>query len=194
MSSLKNLPNLIGLCGQKRSGKDTAALYLIEKHNYIKYSFAGALKSACSEIFMFDYEQTEGSKKEEFDERWNINPRKVFQRFGTEIFRDNLEQFFPEMKFLKNNFWIYRFKIWYQQQVKKNPNVKIIVTDVRFQNEADIIKELGGIIIKIHRKKLNNTDNHSSEINIINISADYNINNDSTIESYYGNLKSILNL
>lgn len=190
----KNLPKLIALTGFKRSGKDTAGDFLIQKHNYIKYSFAGALKNACSEIFMFDYEQTEGSKKEDFDVRWNINPRKVFQRFGTEIFRDSLEQFFPEMKHLKNNFWIYRFKIWYQEQVKKNPNIRIVVTDVRFQNEADIIKELGGIIIKVSRKNLKNTDNHSSEANIIKIKADFIIQNNSTIKNYYENLKSILSL
>lgn len=194
MSSNNKLPNLIALTGFKRCGKDTAGLYLIENHNYIKYSFAGALKTACSEIFMFDYEQTEGSKKEDFDERWNINPRKVFQRFGTEIFRDSLELFFPEMKHLKNNFWIYRFKIWYQEQVKKNPNVRIVVSDVRFQNEADIIKELGGIIIKVHRKNIDNSDSHISELNILNINADYDIKNDSSIENYYKNLKSILNL
>ena len=194
MSYKKTLPNLIALTGFKRCGKDTAGLYLIENHNYIKYSFAGALKSACSEIFMFDYEQTEGSKKEDFDERWNINPRKVFQRFGTEIFRDSLEQFFPEMKHLKNNFWIYRFKIWYQEQVKKNPNVRIVVTDVRFQNEADIIKELGGVIIKVSRKNIMTDDKHASEINILNINADYNINNNSSIKNYYKNLKSILDL
>lgn len=194
MTSEKLLPNLIGITGFKRSGKDTCGLYLIDNHNYIKYSFAGALKAACSEIFMFDYEQTEGSKKEDFDARWNINPRKVFQRFGTEIFRDSLEQFFPEMKHLKNNFWIYRFKIWYQEQIKQNPNVRIVVTDVRFQNEADIIKELGGIIIKVSRKNIMSNDKHASEINILNINADYDIKNDSTIEDYYKNLKSILNL
>lgn len=194
MSSNNKLPNLIGITGFKRCGKDTTGLYLINNHNYIKYSFAGALKAACSEIFMFDYEQTEGSKKEDFDERWNINPRKVFQRFGTEIFRDSLEQFFPEMKHLKNNFWIYRFKIWYQEQIRKNPNVRIVVTDVRFQNEADIIKELGGIIIKVSRKNIMSDDKHASEINILNIKADYDIKNDSSIEDYYKNLKSILNL
>ena len=196
MTSLKDnkLPKLIGLSGIKRSGKDTAGDYLIKNHNYIKYSFAGALKKACGEIFMFDYEQTDGSKKEDYDERWNINPRKVFQRFGTELFRDSLEYFFPEMKHLKNNFWIYRFKIWYQEQIKKNPNVRIVVTDVRFINEADIIKELGGIIIKINRNNLKNIDNHSSEINILNIKEDYKVNNSSTLEKFYNNLKSILYL
>lgn len=188
----RELPKLIGITGLKRSGKDTCGLFLIEKHNYVKYSFAGALKNACSEIFMFDYEQTEGSKKEEFDDRWNINPRKVFQRFGTEIFRESLDKFFPEMKHLKNNFWIYRFRIWYKQQIKNNPDIKIVITDVRFSNEADIIKELGGIIIKVTRKNLKNNDNHSSEVDISNIQSDYTIKNDSSIIKYYQNLKSIL--
>lgn len=190
----QELPKLIGITGLKRSGKDTCGLFLINNHNYVKYSFAGALKNACSEIFMFDYEQTEGSKKEDHDERWNINPRKVFQRFGTEIFRDNLEQFFPEMKHIKHNFWIYRFKIWYEKQLELNPNIRVVISDVRFQNEADIIKELGGILIKVYRKNLKNNDTHSSETNIMKIKSDFMIYNDSTIENYYENLKSILSL
>lgn len=184
--------NLIAFSGYKRSGKDTGAQFLIDNHNYIKYSFAGALKNACSEIFMFNYNQTEGNKKEEIDERWNINPRSVFQRFGTEIFRDNLDVFFPELKYLKENFWIYRFKLWYKEQIKNNPNIKIVITDVRFQNEADVINEFGGIIIKVKRSNLINNDKHLSETSIDKIKSNFIINNNTTIEDYYNNLKKIL--
>jgi len=183
--------NIIGLCGYKRSGKDTAGSLLLE-NGYTKYSFAGPLKKACQEIFMFDDEQTEGNKKEDYDDRWNINPRKVFQRFGTEIFRDNLDMFFPEMKNIKNTFWIYRFKLWYKKEKEKNPNIKIVVTDVRFENEANIIKELGGLIIKVNRNNNNNNDNHISELSINKIKHDILIDNDSTIEDFHLKLKKIL--
>ena len=63
---------------------------------------------------MFTEEQTEGDDKEEYDDRWNISARKVFQRFGTEIFRERLSEFYPEMENIKQNFWTYRFKIWYE--------------------------------------------------------------------------------
>ena len=86
--------NLIDITGYKRSGKDTAGEYFV-KQGYIKYAFAGPLKKACQEIFMFTDEQTEGNEKEKYDERWNISARKVFQIFGTEMFREKLVDFFP---------------------------------------------------------------------------------------------------
>lgn len=186
--------NIVGITGFKRSGKDTAGSILLE-NGYIKYSFAGPLKKACQEIFMFDYEQTEGSKKEDLDNRWNTTPRKVFQRFGTEIFRNNLKLMLPELENLDENFWIYRFKLWYQQQIKNNPNLKVVVTDVRFPNEADIIKELGGIIIKVIRSETNfNNDQHSSEVSITKIKPDFTIYNNSTINEYHSQIKKIFNL
>ena len=62
-----NKLDLIGLCAKKRAGKDTAGDYLIKKYGYVKYSFAGALKKACEEIFMLNKEQVYGNKKEEKD-------------------------------------------------------------------------------------------------------------------------------
>ena len=177
--------NLIGMCGRKRSGKDTAGDYLIEKYNYVQYSFAGPLKRACKEIFMFSDQQTEGNDKEMFDDRWNITARKVFQIFGTEMFRQKLGDFFPEMEHIKENFWIYRFQLWYAEQKQKNPNVKVVVTDVRFPNEAKIVQKLGGRVIKVNRDTGMLLDNHSSEKNIDLIQGDITLENNGTLEEYY---------
>jgi chaperonin cofactor prefoldin len=185
------MKNLIGITGFKRSGKDTAGEYFINK-GYIKYAFAGPLKKACKEIFMFSDEQTEGDDKEKHDNIWNISAIQLFQRFGTEIFRERLSDFYPEMENIKENFWTYRFKIWYQEQLEKNKDVLIVVTDVRFDNEVDIIKELGGIIIKVERNQVTNLDEHKSETSIGKIKHDYLVKNDSDIEKYYEKLAKIV--
>ena len=182
--------NLIDITGYKRSGKDTAGEYFV-KQGYIKYAFAGPLKKACQEIFMFTDEQTEGNEKEKYDERWNISARKVFQIFGTEMFREKLVDFFPEMINIQQNFWTYRFKIWYENQLKNNKNVKIIITDVRFDNEVNIIKELGGINIKVERNNVQNKDQHKSKTSIGKIKYDYLVKNDSNIENYHRKLEKI---
>jgi hypothetical protein len=183
--------NLIGFCAKKRAGKDTAGQLLIQQ-GYIRYAFADPLKKACEEIFMFNNEQMDGSLKETIDPKWGISPRKIFQIFGTEIFREKLGEFFPEMKEIQNNFWIYRFELWYKNLLKQNPDAKVVVTDVRFENEANIIKKLGGIIIKIERNTGMNIDNHASEKNIDLIKEDINIKNNSTIKEYYDQLKEVL--
>ena len=184
--------NLIGFSGKKRSGKDTGGEYLIKKYGYIQYSFAGPLKKACQEIFMFSDEQTEGHLKEMHDERWNISARKVFQIFGTEMFREKLGDFFPEMKHIQENFWIYRFEMWYKNLKKTNPNVKVVVTDIRFPNEAEIVKKLGGKIIKVERNTSMSIDNHASEKNIDLIKGDITLTNNDTLEKYYEKIENIL--
>jgi len=184
--------NLIGFSGRKRSGKDTGGDYLIEKYSYVQYSFAGPLKRACKEIFMFTDEQTEGSDKEMFDDRWNITARKVFQIFGTEMFRQKLGDFFPEMEHIKENFWIYRFEMWYAEQIRKDPNVKVVVTDIRFPNEAAIVKKLGGRVIKVNRNTGMLLDGHASEKNIDLIEGDITIENNSTLEDYYKKVEKAL--
>lgn len=193
MSSNNNLPKLIALCGKKRSGKDTAGSLYIEKYGYIKYAFANPLKEACREIFMFNEEQMDGKLKETIDEKWGVSPRKVFQIFGTEMFRQRLTDFFPEMKDIKENFWIYRFELWYKNLIKTNPNAKVVVTDVRFPNEANIIKKLCGTVIKIERHTKKNNDSHSSEKSIDLIKGDINITNNGTIKEYHEKLDNIFN-
>ena len=68
----------------------------------------------------------------------------------------------------------------------------LVVTDVRFDNEANIIKELGGIIIKVKRKNKKNLDQHKSETSIEKIKCDYLVKNDSNIENYYKKLSKIV--
>jgi hypothetical protein len=57
----------------------------------------------------------------------------------------------------------------------------IIIDDVRFLNEADAIKDVGGIIVRIIRPGLH-TMNHESETEQRHIIADYTLINDKEIE------------
>ena len=84
---------------------------------------------------------------------------------------------------IKNNFWVYKLKHKYITEIKKNKKSKITVADVRFQNEVDIIHELGGIIIKIYRPNMKDTSNHIAENAIDNIkNYDILIKNTGTIK------------
>ena len=58
----------------------------------------------------------------------------------------------------------------------------IIVSDIRFQNERDFIKSMGGIIIKIERSGLG-VQSHSSE-QLDDLQYDYKIENNGSLESY----------
>ena len=71
-------------------------------------------------------------------------------------------------------FWIKHFEMWYEQHKEQH----IIVTDVRFQNEAKCIHKFGGKIIKITRGT--STDTHESETESVNIQTDFEIENNGT--------------
>ncbi len=123
------LPN-IGLCGYMRSGKDTIADYLIKHHEYMRFGFAQALKEEVS--------RGVGCTPEELNEeplRSEVRP--VLQIWGTEFRRAQ-----------DPDYWIRQAaqKISHHQSRIDRP---IVFNDVRFQNEIDMLRERGFVIIKI---------------------------------------------
>lgn len=178
-----NFCNLVGISGHKFNGKDTIGDFLHSKYGYTKVSFAEPLKKICKELFNLNNEQLYGDLKEVSDPNWfNLQPRQLLQFIGTELFRDNMSKLHSEFK---KDFWI----ICLENKIKKlreiNPQIKIVITDVRFENEVELVKKLGGMVIKVKRKLENITDIHASEIHIDNLYCDFNVENNGTKEELY---------
>ena len=184
---------IIGLLGRKRSGKDSSGEYLISKYNFTRYAFADPIKDILKILFDFSEEQL-NNDKEKIDDRWNVSPREVLQQFGTEMCRNNLEKYLPKIKEKMNNetIWIKLFRIFFE----KNKDKDLIITDVRFLDEINAIKSLGGKIVKIERNNLE-YDGHSSEKDIDNYDdnlIDYKIDNNYTFDDLYSQIDTIYNL
>jgi len=175
---------IIGITGNKQSGKDTCAKYLVEKYNFLHLSFAEPLKKACKLLFNLNEEQINGSEKEEIDLFWKISPRRIMQFVGTEIFRDKIKELIPN---IDSNFWI---KLMEQQILKLNPNTNIVISDVRFLNEVEFIRKYNGIIVKINRN--NEIDNHLSEMEINKIIPDFIIDNIGTFDELNKKIENIV--
>lgn len=180
---------IIGICGKKESGKDTCADYLVKTYGFYKISYGDSLKEALRCIFNFTDEQLYGNKKEIIDKYWNYAPREIMQFFGTELCRESFARRFPE---IGDKVWIMSLQR-NLQKVLESGITKIIVPDIRYQNECDFIKHNNGKIIKVIRdfNVLDNSQHnvmsqlceHSSETNII--SADYTIVNKTLNEFYF---------
>tara|TARA_B110001450_G_C17619163_1_gene480477 strand:+ start:67 stop:645 length:579 start_codon:yes stop_codon:yes gene_type:complete len=184
---------IIGLLGNKCSGKDTAGNYLVEKYGYKRYAFADPIKEIARHLFNLSDVQLYGNKKEEIDERWNLKPRTIFQRLGTEFGQYTIYNIFPELKekFNTRQLWIYHFNLWVKEEIKKNKNINIVITDVRFGHEIEEIKKHGGEIIKISNPKLKKFDKHISEIEIKTLKYDDNILNNKDLSYLYKQLDII---
>ena len=174
---------IIGLMGLKKSGKTLAANYLVSNYNFVERAFADCLKKAIQEIFLLTDDQVFGTQeqKEECDSRWfNCSPRQILQFVGTDLLRNNLNLIMPE---IGKNVFVHHMRIWCQDQFKDS-KFRLVIPDVRFQNEVDFIHELGGIVIKINRFD-SSLDTHASENELLNIeNFDYQINNNTTIEEF----------
>ncbi len=184
---------IIGICGKKKHGKDAVAKILIDKYHFTKYSFADPLKRGVQEMFGLTDEQCWGdqSVKETVDERWGISPRKLLQLVGTDIFREYLPSIHKGFgKKIKNNIWVNRFKIW----VEENPDMNIIVPDVRFLNEIKAIKNIGGDIWHIDAGQRVGTDgdSHKSENEWCQYDFNSVIDNNGTMEELYNNVEEML--
>lgn len=195
---------LIGFMGIKGSGKDTCADYLVENYCSVelnptsndllkKKSFADPLKKACRELFLFTNDQLYGTQtmKETPDPRWfGCTPRLALQYVGTDLLRDQLDKIMPE---LGKDIFTHHFRIWYEEEKKKNPNTCVLISDVRFQNEIDLIHSLGGIVIKLERPEVTSNDLHPSEIELQQITThDYVIHNTGTKDQLYKELDNCL--
>ena len=181
---------IIGLLAKKRHGKDTVADYLVEKYGFKKFSLADTLKDACKILFGFDDEQLYGDKKEEIDPKWKVSPRKMFQYLGTDIFRKQMADVIPD---IEDKFWVKSLEIKIINTLKENNNQNIIVADCRFQNEVDMIHNLGGTVIKIVRPSISDDDIHESEKNIDLINNyDIIVQNNKTIIDLHKKIVNII--
>ncbi|AYV82122.1 MAG: deoxynucleoside monophosphate kinase [Homavirus sp.] len=181
---------IIGLLGKKRVGKDTVADYLVNNHNFRKETMATPLKDACGVIFGFNNDQLYGDLKETDDSVWNISPRKILQYLGTDIFRKDIAKIIPD---IGDKFWIKCMENRINTIQKKNPKMNIVISDIRFDNEVDMVHKLNGIVIKIDRPSISNTDQHESEANIDLIkSYDLIITNDKDYTHLYDEVDSII--
>lgn len=168
---------IIGLTGRKGVGKSLACEGLID---WTIMSFAWPLKQVCGMVFgLTDEEMNSPELKERKLDRWpHESPRKLLQRVGTDMFR----QHYPEV-------WVQCLKNRIQVASARPNEANIAITDVRFENEAKALRELGGWLIRIERPGNTTADQHPSEVEMDGIEVDATILNDGSKELLRARLK-----
>lgn len=160
--------NVIGLMGRKRSGKDTVCVLLAECASapVIRLAFADELKREVAQAC---------GVKIDFIETHKENFRLLLQAWGTE-FRRGL---------YGDSYWVHRMEraIHRVSAASANRNTIVCLTDVRFPNEAGLVRKFGGKLIRIHRPTNDRTDSHASETAMDEWPADLTIENDADLPS-----------
>lgn len=172
--------NLIGICGRKGSGKDTAADFISHHYGFAKRALARPIKDLCRDLFDLSKAQLEGDLKEQVDSRWGVSPRQLMQVVGTELFQHKLGEVLPQVA---QDFWVKRLLKGYQ-------GAPMVVSDLRFPHEAGALRRQvpGTYILRIERPELAKEDNHASEQQVEQVRADHVLVNDGDQQALYAQL------
>jgi hypothetical protein len=143
---------IIGICGFIGSGKDTVADYLVNFHEFRRESFANTLKDAVAAVFGWDRTLLEGRTKEarewreQVDPWWaerlampTLTPRWVLQYWGTEVCRRSFH----------DDIWIASL----ENKLRMSKD-NVVISDCRFPNEIQSIRDAGGKIVWVQRGNL----------------------------------------
>ena len=163
---------LIGITGQAQSGKSTLSgefrrLVEFRGHRFVEQPFAGPLKRMLASIGVDVSDSSKNTPVPFLDGR--ITPRIMMQTLGTEWGRT-----------LMSDLWL---RVW-KHELDTGAAV-VTVPDVRFENEADLIRGLGGVVVHIQRKPTADmlaVPAHASEAGIKRNKSDIIFRNDRGIE------------
>jgi hypothetical protein len=138
----------IAFIGRMRSGKDTAGARLVEHHGYTRLAFADPLKDAAMALDPWIVHNSEYAY-EQYSERLST----VVGSLGWEgakrypEVRRILQQMGQGIRAMDPDFWVNRLvNSWYALG-----NAPVVVTDVRYRNEAAALKAHGFKLVRIVR-------------------------------------------
>ena len=155
---------IIGISGKKRSGKDTvfSMIDAITAHEVrtTRTAFGDQIKREIAESMNINVADIDADK-----ERF----RPLLQFWGAEYRRG----------YCGDDYWIKKMRLaaatWYARDW-------LIITDVRFPNEAELVRELDGVLIRVERDT-GLDDTHDSETALDDYDHfDFRLKNDGSLD------------
>ncbi len=134
-------PTLIGLAGGAGSGKDSVGEILTQRYDFARFSFAGPLKDMLLVGFALTRAHFDDpTLKNAIVPHLGVSPRRLAQAIGTEGARAA----HPDI-------WLRVMARRLEPVLRTSLGRRIVITDVRFDNEAGWIRSQGGTIWHLYR-------------------------------------------
>lgn len=171
---------IIAFTGKKQTGKSTACKYLENNYNYALGNFKDGLVTELKQNFpdllqaILDAENNYNKTTFIIDDLFQAKPplvRTLMQNYGTQVRRNDDPNYWVRQ--WENN--LFTGNILTSIPPQKEKLSRVTVDDCRFQNEAEAIKNNGGVIIRLERTDMVHTDTHVSETEMDSIVPDYTI-------------------
>ncbi len=201
---------IIGLSGPAGCGKDTVAEILVSRYAFRNTSFAETLYREVADafgitvevlavratkelpmaglepVFCLDLDFTEVIQRvdKHFDWHKAYSPRQIMQWWGTEYRRAQ-----------DSDYWIRQVhdRIIAGQRHDRllRQEKSWVIMDVRFQNEADIVHDLSGILVVVERKT-RPVSKHQSESFWAACTPDFRLDNSLDMDHLHKNLADMM--
>lgn len=140
------LPAFIGLNGYAQSGKDTVAAFLVAEYGYRRIAFADRLKNFVVALFPSIAETVNDAGGDWEKAKEDPNVRRVLQGVGETARKEIFESVWITAAF---------------SSIREGE--RIVVSDMRFPNEADALAAIGATLFRIERPGTKPINNHVSE-------------------------------
>jgi hypothetical protein len=194
---------IVGLIGKKRSGKDTFAARLISDHGFERLAFADALRYsalAADPLIVVEPDEVGPLRDAGFPvgasrlaaEGKPVRLSLIVEAVGWEAakavreVRRTLQDFGQGVRLHVD------LDVWLRPVIEraKAAPFPVVVTDVRYRNEADAIQAAGGFLVRITRpapepSAADALAQHSSEVDLDGRATDYRIDNVGTIAALH---------
>jgi len=205
MTTTSRKPTIIAFSGKMGAGKDTAAelfmLAVVNKHlrevssEELDVSLRGKVSSAKWSIKKYAYKlkqiasilcgadmhdlEDQEFKKRKMGKEWDfMTYREFLQRLGTEAIRTGIH---PDA-------WVNALFADFHSTMSH-----WLITDCRFDNEANAVIRHGGIVVRIENPRLPvQEDPHPSETALDDFPFHYTIVNDGTMEEFYEKVQEMI--
>jgi hypothetical protein len=162
---------IVGLAGRARSGKDTVANILRVERRFVQLSFAAPMRRFVANLLGCHVADLEQIKEDPHELLGGKTPRFAMQTLGTEWGRDTIA----------GDLWIRCCLAAARREAQCGHDV--VISDVRFENEAAAIRAAGGVVWHISRPGAAIAESaHRSEAGLAAAPQDETIVNDGTLE------------
>ena len=180
-----NASLLIGLAGLKGAGKDTAAEWLCIHSDFERIALADPIKDGLAAMLgLTRCVFIEPALKEVRIDWLDTSPRHLMQTLGTEW----------GQRHVARDLWT-RIAQRRIDAIRRGPALQhldgIVVTDIRFEHEADWLRKQGGQLWHI-RRDIQASDPHSSEQGIALQPGDVEIFNTGSLAQLHSQLATAL--
>lgn len=179
------------------AGKDSVAKLLMDNYSFVSLAWADPMKRFCREVFEFSDDQLWGESEKRVlpDTRYlrpltrssdggeYLTPRFALQTLGNDWGRGCYDRIWVDyamrvIQRLQEGGYTYdprdglRPCIYLQDDPMVRPKTNVVVSDLRYYNEAEAIKAAGGKLVRVRRlvntrfaeEQMNNT--HDSEVEL----------------------------